>query len=175
MWGIIKSSRIFLLEVVAFIFTVIVGGALHFTYELSGNNVIVGLFSAVNESPWEHLKLAFVPILIFGIIEYYYLNQTTNNLFLGKLVAFLTMAFIITAVYFGYSHFTGHPILFIDITTFILSALLGHYLSYKITSSTKEYKLLNLLSVISFIILAVIFIHFTFNPGNSPLFKSHNH
>ncbi|WP_426351354.1 DUF6512 family protein [Alloiococcus sp. CFN-8] len=170
-----KSSRVFLLEVVAFIFTVVVGGALHFTYELSGNNVIVGLFSAVNESPWEHLKLAFVPIILFGIIEYYYLNQTTNNLFLGKLIAFLTTAFIITGVYFGYYSFVGHPILFVDITTFILSSLLGHYLCYKIISSTKEYKLLNLLSVITFIIIAIIFVNFTFNPGDSALFKAHHH
>ena len=159
---------------VAFIFTVIVGSALHFTYELSGSNVIVGLFSAVNESPWEHLKLAFVPVLVFGIIEYYYLNETTNNLFLGKLVAFLTMAFIITGVYFGYYSFVGHPILFVDITTFILSALLGHYLSYKITSSTKEYKILNLLSVIFFLIIAIIFVFFTFNSGNSIIFKPHH-
>ncbi len=160
---------------VAFIFTVIVGGALHFTYEISRENVLVGVFSAVNESPWEHLKLAFVPILLFGLIEYYYLNRTTNNLFIGKLVAFLTMAFTITTVYYSYYYFIGHPILFVDISTFIISALIAHYLSYKIKSSTKEYKILNLLSVISFIILTIIFIYFTLNPGNSSLFKPHHY
>ncbi len=136
--------------------------------------MIVGLFSAVNESPWEHLKLAFVPILLFGIIEYYYLNKTTTNLFLGKLTAFLIMAFLITGIYYSYYIFIGHPILFIDITVFILSALLGHYISYRINSSTREYKLLNLISVIGFIVLTIIFINFTFNPGDSSLFKPHH-
>ena len=40
-----------------FIFISVLGVLLHFTYEWSGDNAVVGLFSAVNESTWEHLKL----------------------------------------------------------------------------------------------------------------------
>ena len=39
-----------------FIFISVLGVLLHFTYEWSGDNAVVGLFSAVNESTWEHLK-----------------------------------------------------------------------------------------------------------------------
>ena len=46
-----------------FIFISVLGVLLHFTYEWSGNNPIVGLFSATNESTWEHLKLLFFPML----------------------------------------------------------------------------------------------------------------
>ena len=42
-----------------FFFISILGVLLHFTYEWSDDNRIVGLFSAVNESTWEHLKLLF--------------------------------------------------------------------------------------------------------------------
>ena len=31
----------------------------HIAYNLSGNNIIVGLFNPVNESVWEHLKFMF--------------------------------------------------------------------------------------------------------------------
>lgn len=45
-----------------FIFISVLGVLLHFTYEWSGDNAVVGLFSAVNESTWEHLKLLFFPV-----------------------------------------------------------------------------------------------------------------
>lgn len=34
-----------------------------------GDNAVVGLFSAVNESTWEHLKLLFFPFLLLTILE----------------------------------------------------------------------------------------------------------
>ena len=53
-----------------FIFISVLGVLLHFTYEWSGDNAVVGLFSAVNESTWEHLKLLFFPFLL-RVIEAY--------------------------------------------------------------------------------------------------------
>ena len=47
-----------------FIFISVLGVLLHFTYEWSGYNAVVGLFSAVNESTWAHLKLLFFPFLL---------------------------------------------------------------------------------------------------------------
>lgn len=42
----------------------ILGVVLHFTFEWSNNNILVGTFSPVNESIWEHLKLLFFPMWI---------------------------------------------------------------------------------------------------------------
>ena len=52
----IRSYLIF-----SIIFTFILGTLLHFTYKWSEENAIVGIFSAVNESTWEHLKLLYFP------------------------------------------------------------------------------------------------------------------
>lgn len=52
-----------------FIFISVLGVLLHFTYEWAGDNAVVGLFSAVNESTWEHLKLLFFPFLLLTILE----------------------------------------------------------------------------------------------------------
>ena len=41
------------------IFTLATGTLLHFTYEWSGENPFVALYSPVSESVWEHLKLLF--------------------------------------------------------------------------------------------------------------------
>lgn len=55
------------------IFTIFLGTLLHFTYQWSGKNNLVAIFSAVNESTFEHLKLLFTPMLIFSIFEYFLL------------------------------------------------------------------------------------------------------
>ena len=46
------------------IFVSIVGTLFHFVYEWSGNNILIGLFTPINESIWEHTKLIFFPIAI---------------------------------------------------------------------------------------------------------------
>ena len=43
----------------------ILGTLSHFVYGLSGENRFIGLFFPVNESTWEHMKLAFFPMLLF--------------------------------------------------------------------------------------------------------------
>ncbi|MCQ5120584.1 DUF6512 family protein, partial [Coprococcus eutactus] len=46
------------------------GVLIHFTYDRSGVNPAIGLFSAVNESSWEHLKLIFFPLLLLTMIVF---------------------------------------------------------------------------------------------------------
>jgi len=60
----LTKRKVLVIEVIGTLFIIIQGSAFHFTYELSGNNPVVGSISAVNESVWEHLKLAFWPALI---------------------------------------------------------------------------------------------------------------
>ena len=63
--------RIKQFHIVGLLFTLLTGFLLHFVYEWSGDNPLVGLFSPVNESVWEHLKLLFFPILAYSIVEYF--------------------------------------------------------------------------------------------------------
>lgn len=45
----------------------LLGTLLHFTYRWSGRNPLIGLIAPVNESVWEHMKLLFFPMLLFGL------------------------------------------------------------------------------------------------------------
>lgn len=87
-----------------FIFISILGVLLHFTYEWSGDNPAVGLFSAVNESTWEHLKLIFFPMLLLTIIEFLWANiknkPLPENYLPARTVGILSgMAFIVVGFY----------------------------------------------------------------------------
>lgn len=46
-------------EMLGIAFISLLGAFLHFAFELSGQAKVVGAFAAVNESVWEHLKIAF--------------------------------------------------------------------------------------------------------------------
>jgi hypothetical protein len=46
-------------EIIGIVFIVLAGGLLHFVFEWSGSWRPLAIIAAVNESTWEHLKLAF--------------------------------------------------------------------------------------------------------------------
>ncbi len=56
-------------SMVGFAFVALAGTLLHFAYEWSGNSPIAAIFSGVNESIWEHMKLLFMPMFFFAIVE----------------------------------------------------------------------------------------------------------
>ena len=84
-----------------FIFISILGVLLHFTYEWSGNNPIVGLFSATNESTWEHLKLLFFPMLILTMLEIFFnSSKLPSNFLSARVIGIISgMIFIVAAFY----------------------------------------------------------------------------
>ena len=84
-------------QVFSTIFSLISGVLLHFAYEWSDNNTFVGLFSAVNESTWEHLKLVFFPSLIYFLFEYFSSRVLTP----GTSITYICDSSIISAVTFG--------------------------------------------------------------------------
>jgi hypothetical protein len=76
------------------------GTFLHFVYEWSGKNLLVGLFCPVNESTWEHLKLVFYPILVVSIPEYFFLCRQYDRFLCTKfLSALLGMGLTVVLFY----------------------------------------------------------------------------
>ena len=53
----------------SFIISVVLGTLLHFAFEYSRGNTVIGAFTPVNESIWEHLKLILLPSIIVAFIE----------------------------------------------------------------------------------------------------------
>lgn len=166
------NKKLKTVQIVVIILAIVFGTLLHFTYEWSGENRIVGLFSATNESVWEHLKLVFYPMLILAIVEYFVVKKEANNYIEAKsLGIFLAIAFIIV-FYYTYTGIIGKTFFIIDILTFIISIILGEWVSYKLmirkSESTTLSKILS--SAIIFYFL-ISFILFTYNPSNINLFK----
>lgn len=134
----IKTSKLLKIELIVTILELILGTLLHFIYEWSGNNVIIASFSAVNESVWEHLKLVFYPMLILGVIEYYFVKNIANNYIEAKAIGIFTAISFIVISFFTYTGIIGTNFFIIDILIFIISIILGEWTSYKLMKRKNE-------------------------------------
>jgi Family of unknown function (DUF6512) len=73
-----KKKKILWLELTGFMFTLVAGTVMHFGFELSGFSRALAWLFPVNESPWEHLKLSFYPIVLWGLIMYAILQRSAH-------------------------------------------------------------------------------------------------
>lgn len=168
------SGKKFILkfEILSFLFIIAIGSLLHFVFEWSGGSKIVAYFAAVNESVWEHLKLAFFPALFFSIIEYPFVKKYVKNYFLGKVICFYIMPITIVALFYIYLFIFKEHSLVWDIFTFIFAIFLGVYINYKFLTKPKDFgKNYKIISIILFLIIFIAFSLLTYFPLKIPLFK----
>lgn len=159
-------------QLIVTIVCIILGTILHFMYEWSGNNIVIASFSAVNESVWEHLKLAFFPMLIASIFEYFILKDISNNFIEAKAIGIFSAISFIVITFFTYTGILGINFLIVDILIFIISIILGEWISYKLMRQENEStKLSIILANAIIIVLLICFVVFTYNPPEVNLFR----
>lgn len=139
--------------VIGIIFISLIGTLLHFMYEWSGHNKVVSLFAAVNESTWEHIKIALTPTFIWTLYDgaVYGLNQ---NYFIAKTASLLVIILLIPLLFYTYQIFTKKSVLWIDIIIFYLAIISSTLIfKYLINITTLPFYL----TYISVIVLFIIF------------------
>ena len=148
----------------------LVGTFLHFTYELSHHNHLVAIFSAVNESTWEHIKICMTPTLLWSIYEIHNYGFTTQFL-LAKSLCLLTIILLIPILFYSYTIFTKKSILWIDVICFYITVLCSQLVfkySIPLQNIPNTYMYLSLLLLI---IELTAYLSLTFNPYQNFIFK----
>lgn len=158
------------LFIIGAVFVIIVGTLWHFIYEWSGNNLYVGLIAPVNESVWEHMKLVFFPMLIFGAVEYYYLRKTAKNFFFSLFIKQIFAIIFIIAVFYIYNIYTQESILAIDISSFVIAVIFAEFIFYKLIVKKVGIKYEQVAKLL-IIILFVFFLYATVSPPHNSLFE----
>ena len=156
--------------IISVIVSLILGTLLHFTYEWSGENKFVAIFSAVNESTWEHLKLTFYPMTFMALIGSFFIKKESSNYWFAQAIGIVFSMAFITAFFYTYTGILGTNFLIIDIASFVISVLLGEYIIYKLLLSKKKYDL-EKISIILLFALLLSFIVYTFDPYQIAYFK----
>jgi hypothetical protein len=149
----------------------IVGSVLHFVFEWSGGWEPVGVIAAVNESVWEHFKIAFWPALFYAIFEYPFLRRSTSNFMVAKAIGIYVMPVAIAVIFYSYTAIVGEEILIVDILIFFVAVAFGQLASYKILTVRRWPRWTGRLGLVMVIALAVAFGVFTFYPPHLPIFR----
>lgn len=102
----------------------VAGSLLHFTYAWSKENKFVAIFAAVNESTWEHVKLALSGIFLCALVDVWFLGDNPNY-WLARSVSFVVPVVVIPLLFYGYRKFVSHSILPVDIGIFVVAAFLS--------------------------------------------------
>ena len=164
-----KKNSILIFEIISTIFVMVLGTLLHFTYKWSNNNMLVGIFSPINESIWEHLKLMFFPMLITIIIGYLYKGKDVDNYLSSKVIGTIVMLSFTIVFYYTYSGILGTNYVGVDVSIFFIAVALGQYVSYKLMKT--KFHGNNIIGIIILLALLLCFVVFTFFPPNIALFK----
>lgn len=164
-------NKILKLEIIGFVVCSVLGTLLHFLYDWTGQNSIIGLFVPVNESPFEHLKLLFFPFVLFGIYESIKLAKDKFNVFSAKLAGIVCGMVTTLAIYYLSLGITGKMINVINIGSFFVGLAVAFFVSYKIMKASVGNGICNTGSAIVLIIMAVMFMFFTYFPIEIPLFQ----
>ncbi len=145
------------------------GFLLHFAYEYSRKNPIVAMFSPVNESVWEHMKLVFFPSLLYYLAGWGFFFRSFPAFFRSGLAGTLTGTLAVPVIFYAYSGMIGKHFLALDLLTFFLCVIITFSLSYQLTIQNTRVIPTPLL-VFLVVLLMVCFFIFTYSPPDIALF-----
>ena len=104
------------------------------------------------------------------IIGYFVIRNKTNNFWFAQALGILAAITFTVVFFYTYTGIIGKNFAWLNISTFIVSILIGGYVTYKLLVSYKSYNA-QFISVIFLIILLCSFILYTFTPPMKDLFK----
>ncbi len=155
----------------SFIIIVLLGTLFHFTFEFSGGNTLVGAFTPVNESIWEHLKLILIPSVIIGALEYLAFGRCIPGYFGAKAFATVIGMLFMLVGYYTYIGIVGENYFVADILLFIGGAALTAFLTFIFTMKLRLGERESIIGILIITALIILFMYFTFEPPMLELFR----
>lgn len=154
-----------------FVFTAVVGTLLHFLFDWADGNVVVALFSAVNESIWEHLKLLFYPMVVVAVAEYFFWGRDEDSFWCIKLAGILTGLTLIPVAYYTYTGILGVKSDWVNITIFFLAAAVVYWAETKLLQREYTCRVDSRWAIVLICLISLAFTVSTFVPPQIPLFQ----
>ena len=147
---------------------------LHFTYEWLGKLAVVGMFTPINESIWEHLKLVYWPMLLWWGIGYLIFREK-KQLSPIKWLTAATVSVILTMViivgwYYTWTSGIGISNTVIDVGSLFIAVPIAQFVAIHVYRVVQTRRVYQILSMILWLLFAAMFIYFTFVTPDMPIF-----
>lgn len=164
-----KKTKIW--QFCGFVFTSLMGTLLHFLYDLTNQNSFAALFSATNESTWEHMKLLFFPMLLFASVESVFISENRSSFWCIKLRGIVLGLVLIPTLFYTYTGAFGISSDFINITIFFVTAAITFLWETRALKQNNTQCKYPTLAIITLCVISFLFFKFTFDVPQLPLFQ----
>ena len=153
-----------------FAVTSLMGTVLHFLYDWLGKAVWIAPFSGVNESTWEHMKLLFWPMLVFAIVQSFFLGER-EDFWCVKLRGILLGLGLIPVIFYTYNGVIGRSPDWINIAIFFIAAGIAYLYETRLFKNEKTECKFPKLAIAILALIALLFVIFTFATPEINIFK----
>lgn len=153
--------------VLVFLLTALGGTGLHFLYDVLPTP-LTALFSPINESVWEHLKLLFWPMLV-GAVVLSRKKEKKDRFWASFFIAFLGTPVFLLLSFYGLKTL-GIESTALDITLYYISMLFGYSLAMWLYTKRKPEKIGGITLMLLILYVASLIL-FTFAAPDLPIFR----
>ena len=158
-------------QIVGFVFASIAGVLLHFAFDLTDKNAFFALFSAVNESIWEHLKLLFFPMFVFALIESRYIGGENKSFWCVKLIGIMSGMALTVVLYYTINGVFGKTPDWINIAIFFIATAFSYILENRLLIKNSIECKSPMVPLTILMLIGVVFAVLTFITPQIPLFE----
>lgn len=146
----------------------------HFLYDITGGSDIAAIFFPVNESIFEHLKLALYPTLIYWLITFLIFKNDYklrfSKWFTGMTFSIFTCMIYILSQYYILRYALNLSSSILDILSIFIGLLLGQILGCHIYNRSTSSIGILVFCIIVVLLTCIVFANLTFYPPKLPLF-----
>ena len=144
------------------------GSVLHFLFDWTKHNRFVAFFSAVNESYWEHIKIAIWPVFFLQIVLFSLGGYQILSFVPAATIALYSIPVSMVGLVFVYKWFTKHNILWLDISIFFVCVAMAQSIFVLIIGQLSPTNGTVVMSSLFLLGLVMAFLLFTFRPPKEP-------
>ena len=146
----------------------LLGSVLHFLFDWTKHNRFVALFSAVNESYWEHIKIAIWPVFLLQIVLFSLGGYEISSFVPAATIALYSIPVSMVGLVFLYKSITKRNILWLDISIFFVCIAVAQSIFVLVLGQLAPTSGTIVMSSLFLLGLTVAFLLFTFRPPREP-------
>jgi hypothetical protein len=146
----------------------ILGSLLHFLFDWTRHNNFVGVIAAVNESYWEHIKIAVWPVLLVQLCLFIAGGFQFSSFIPAATIALYSIPVAMIGLVFLYKAVSKRNILWIDISIFFMVIAIAQVVFVLLLQELNSSVWMILISSAFLVGLVVAFLRFTARPPLEP-------
>ena len=158
------------MELICAAFILVFGTLGHFIFEWSGHRTWAGIFFAVNESTWEHIKLSIYPSFVWACIDVA-LSGGSAAVPVALAAAQIAMILLIPGLFYGYTSITGKNWLIPDIICFMIAVAAGSLIYCALRDMASCPQWLVAASAICLVAIGLMYFFFSYRAPHNFLFR----